>query len=246
MKTVAEVVFAKWFESLTDEDRARMEEVARRACGFIIKVKEAVDAAVDAGVQATTRAIRDHERAGLLRLYRQRHSWKTADLPRLNTYRLNKAAHRRVAALKKSSRLGRGSTLAYQSLFQQLAEAGQYFAALHDPNTPGHQRVRMLKCHKSWWPQFIEMTYRGEYERLKRLGGTAPHEEAERAVAKAFYISPSSVKRNCVLVRKDHTSVDLVSDSMTVAEFEMWKQSGQLPDVRRDSSSGIEEPRHAP
>jgi hypothetical protein len=87
----------------------------------------------------------------------------------------------------------------------------------------------MLKRHKSWWPQFIEMTYRGEYERLKKLGGMAPHEEAEQAVAEAFYISPSSVRRNCVLVRKDPASLYSLSRPITVAEFEMWKQSGQLP-----------------
>lgn len=236
MKTVAELVIAKWIESLTDEDRARMEEAARRVCGFIIKVKEVVDAAVDAGVKATVKANTDHDRAVLLRLYRQRHSWKTADLPRLNTYRLNKAAHRRVASLKESTRLGRGSTLPYQSLLQQLSEAGQYFAALHDPNTPGHKRVGILKRHKSWWPQFIEMTYRGEYERLKKIGGTAPHEEAERAVAEAFFTSTSSIRRNCVMVRNDPAWLDALSHPITVAEFEMWKQSGQLPQIEQGHS----------
>jgi hypothetical protein len=230
MKTVVEIVIANWIKSIANGDRAHLDEIAKRIQGAIIKGKEIADMVVEASIWAAKRADMDHYRAALLRLYRQRHGWKTADLPRLNTYRLNRAASKRVASLKKSSRLGRGSTMAYQPLVKQLAEVGRYFAALHDPNTPGHERLRMLKRHKSWWPQFIEMTYRGEYDQLKRLGVLAPSEEAERAVAKAFCVSTSIVRRNCIMVRRDPSSRNALSDSITVAEFGAWKLSGRLPE----------------
>jgi hypothetical protein len=236
MKTAAEVFLNEWMKNLTEEERARMDEAANRVWGFIRKATETTEVLANAAIRAAERADIGHDRRMSLRLYHQRHSWKTADLPRLRTYRLNKAARKHVAVLKESSRLGRGSTVPYQSLVELLAEVGRYFARLHDPSTPGHERVRLLKRHNSWWPQFIEMTYRGEYERLRQLGGPAPSEQAEKAVADAFFISCSSVRRNCIHVRRDPASRNSLSDSMTVAEFDMWKQSGHLPHHAADET----------
>jgi hypothetical protein len=236
MKTAAEVFVDEWMQNLPEEERARLDEAANRVWGFIRKVTETAEVLANAAIRAAERADIGHDRGMSLRLYQQRHSWKTADLPRLSTYRLNKAARKRVAVLKKSSRLGRGSTVPYQSLVEQLAGVGRYFARLHDPSMPGHERVRLLKRHNSGWPQFIEMTYRGEYERLRQLGGPAPSEEAEEAVAAAFFISCSSVRRSCIHVRRDPAWRKSLSDSMTLAEFEMWKQSGHFPHHAADET----------
>jgi hypothetical protein len=211
-------------------ERARTDEAVNRIWRFFWKVKETTEAIAGTAIRAAAQAEIEHDRAALLRLYRTRHKWKKADIAHLKTYRLNKAARKRVAALAASKLLGRGSTASYTPLGEQLAEVGRYFVKLFDPATPGHERMKLLKSHRSWWQQFVEMTYRGEYERLKKLGAAASSEKAEQAVANAFCISRSSVRRICILVRRDPASLQSKSESLTVANFELWKQSGRRPD----------------
>lgn len=225
MKTAAKILVEEWVENLTEEERAH---IANQIAGFICRAINALEALANAAVRAAQHAEVNHSRGALLRVYRQRRKWKTADLSRLNTYRLNKAARKRVAILKLSRPLGPGSTVPYMTLAQQLLAASQYVIQLFDSNTRASERVRLLKQHPSWRSQFIEMTYRGEYQRLKSLGGRSPSEEAERAVADAFYMSAPSVRRECIQARKDPNFCRSIS--LTVAEFEVWKKCGDLPE----------------
>lgn len=133
-----------------------------------------------------------------------------------------------MSAIAASKLLGPGFTVPYKPLVERLAEVCKYFIKLFEPATPAHERLRLLKHHDSWWPQFIEITYRGEYKRLKNLGIKAASEEAERSVADVFCISCSTVRRICVQVRKDVPSHDLVSNGWTVSEIRLWKESGCL------------------
>jgi hypothetical protein len=229
MPTLAEVLTQKLIGSFSEEERAQMDDAANQILGVLRQVKKAAEMRVSAAVGAVKQAKIDHERAALLCLYHRRHKWKKADLVRLNTYRLNKAARTRVAALVASKRLGRGSIVPYQSLTERLTTTGRYFVKLFDPTTSGHERIKLLKLHSSWWPQFIEMTYRGEYKRLKIVGVSAPSEKAEQAVADVFCVSRSVVRRMCIAVRKDPASRTSISRSLTVAEFKLWMQSGRLP-----------------
>lgn len=233
MSTVAEIVVQEWLKSYTPEERARLNAVANQVWDIFRKVKETADSLAAAALRAAERADISHERGELLRIYRQRRKWKKADISRLNTYRLNKAARRRVMALANSRSFGPGTTVPFQTWTEQISNVGQYFVKVFDPSTKSVERLRLLRRHASWYPQFIEMTYRGEYERLKQLGVSAAHDAAEQAVADAFLISREGVRKFCGAVRKDSAAGHTMSTSITVAELEMWKQSGCLP--KRDS-----------
>lgn len=230
MPTVAEIVVREWLKNYTPEERARLDATANQIWAFFRKVKETADSLAAAAIQAAKRADIGHERGQLLRLYRQRRQWKKADMGRLNTYRLNKAARKHVAVLATSRSFGPGATVPFQTWTQQMTAVGKYFGQLFDPNIEGIERLRLLRRHSSWYPQFVEMTYRGEYERLKQLGGPAVHDAAEQIVADAYLISRASVRRFCVEVRKDFAAGHSRSPSIVVSELEIWKQSGQLPE----------------
>jgi len=223
-----------WFNKLSPEKRAQLDAAANQMWDFFRKVKETADYFVAAAAHAAARADRGHERSELLRLYKQRTKWKTADIGRLNTYRLNKGAYKRVAALASSRKLGPGATVPFQTWPEQMAMASKYVMKLSDPQTGGVERLRLLRRHRSWYPQFVEMTYRGEYERLRHLGIPSPYEAAEQAVAEAFLISRASVHRFCVEVRKDFAAGHTMSPGVTVAELEQWKQSGNFPEHGKD------------
>lgn len=100
MKTVAEVYIQEWMRNLTEEERASLDRVMDQVRGFIRTATDTAKAIANAAVREVEQANIGHDRHALLRLYRQRRSWKTADLSRLDTYRLNKAARKRVAALQ--------------------------------------------------------------------------------------------------------------------------------------------------
>jgi hypothetical protein len=106
---------------------------------------------------------------------------------------------------------------------------------MHDPATPPLRRLRMLK-QTTWWPEFVEMTYRGEYLRLKHLGGKATSVRAAQAVADACCISTASVNQLCHLVRKDAAAGMTLSRPIEVADFEAWKLTGQLPEETQSAS----------
>lgn len=152
-----------------------------------------------------------------------------SDLARIETYQINKFARNRVLRLKQSKLVGRGTTMTYYPLTNKLLGIGKYLSEIIDPATLPNRRLFLLKQHPSWWPQFVESTFRGECERLKALHVKSPSASAEEAVAKACCISTSSVRRLCIAVRKDPVSRADPNRAMTVADFENWKKSGEFP-----------------
>lgn len=228
MTTVAEIVVEKWLKNFTPKERARLDATANQILGYFQKLKEATDMLANAASQTAQRVERSHERGELLRIYRRRRKWKKADIVRLETYDLNKAARKQVVELATARKLGRGAIKPFKTWSQHMKAVIQYFEKLHDPTIKGNERLRLLRQHRSWYPQFVEMTYRGEYERLKRLGCSAAYDVAEQSVADAFFISRPTVHKLCVDARKRFAVGHAKSPSITVAELGLWKQSGRL------------------
>ena len=231
MPTIAEIVAQEWLKNYTPKERARLDATAYQMQTFFRKVNETADGLAAAAIQAAKRAETDHERGQLFHLYRQRRKWKKADIGRLNTYRLNKAARKQMAVLADSRIFGPGATAPFKTWTEHMTAMAKYFGQLFDPNIKGIERLRLLRKHSNWYPHFVEMTYRGEYERLKQLGGPAVHDAAEQMVADAFLISRSSVRGFCVEARKDFAAGSSRSPSIIVSELEIWKESGLFPEL---------------
>lgn len=234
MATIAEILVKSLMKEVSDDERARLDaaanHLAMQIVNFANDVKRVVGVISRTVVQAIEQTEIDHRRRGLLQIYRQRHSWKKADLVRLRTYRLNKTALNRFAKLKASKRLGRGTTVAYIPIADHLVAVGKFLVEMHDPATLPLRRLRMLKQTK-WYAEFVEMTYRGEYARMKRLGGKSKSSRAEDAVATAFCISVPTLKQLCCSVRKDAAAGFAMSRPIEVTDFEAWKNNGRLPET---------------
>lgn len=217
-----------WIKALPDERKQQLDVIANSLFQFVTKVHQTLEVVSHAIISAVKKAEISHERAALLDLYRSRHKWKKSDLKRIQTYRVNKFAKNRLARLMLTKSLGRGTTVPFMPWPNQILEVGTYFRKLYDPTTTSHERLRLLKFHKTLCPQFIEMTYRGEYRKLKQSRIRGAHEKAEQAVADAFIISRSAVRKAYVSVRKD-PNFDFNSEVLTVFEFNHWKLTGSFP-----------------
>src|SRR5450830_152621 len=111
MATVAEILVQTWIGNISDVDRERLDAAANRIGARLVHFATEVGRAVDTIGRSLAKSIEqteiDDRRRSLLLLYRQRHSWKTADLARLQTYSLNKAARNRAAKIKALKLVGR-------------------------------------------------------------------------------------------------------------------------------------------
>jgi len=105
----------------------------------------------------------------------------------------------------------------------------QYFTKISNPATPPHIRLKLLKKTK-WYGEFIQMTYRGEYLRLKKIGGRGVSDRAGEAVANAFIISDGKLRVQRWKVNKDAKAGSPMSPPMTVEDFKYWLENGQFPE----------------
>jgi hypothetical protein len=232
MAKVAEILARALLKDIGEEERMRLDAAANHLGAQLIKftsdASHLVGAIGNSFVRAIEQTENDYKRGSLLRLYRRRHSWKKADLARLQTYPLNKAARNLVSMLKASKRVGRGTAVAYQPIAERLVLLGRFLKEMYDPATSPQRRLYMLKQTK-WFPEFVEMTYRGEYQKLKRNGGRSVSARAEQAVANAYCISTSTLKQLCSSVRKDAAAGFTMSRPIDVTDFEIWKKTGRFP-----------------
>jgi len=229
MATIAEILFQSMVKNISDEDLARLNDGATRFATWANNFLRQTEEVSNKVVRFIEQEKRGHTRQALLQIYRKRHSWKTADIDRLQTYPLSAVGLRRVAKLKTSKRLGRGSTLDYVSISDGLTNMAQYFTKISNPATPPHIRLKLLKKTK-WYGEFIQMTYRGEYLRLKKIGGRGVSDRAGEAVANAFIISDGKLRVQRWKVNKDAKAGSPMSPPMTVEDFKYWLENGQFPE----------------
>lgn len=229
MATIAEILFQSMVKNISDEDLARLNDGATRFVTWANNFLRQAEEVSNKVVRFIEQEKRGHKRQALLQIYRKRHSWKKADIDRLQTYPLSAVGLRRVAKLKTSKRLGRGSTLGYVSISDGLTNMAQYFAKISNPATPPHIRLKLLKKTK-WYGEFVEMTYRGEYLRMKKDGEKRVSDRAGEAVIKAFRISDGKLRVLRWKVNKDFKTGSPMSPPMCVEDFEYWLKNGQFPE----------------
>ena len=230
MATLAELLMKKIFSGLSVEESYNLDIAANKFVKKMLEVKRVADSLAKNITTSVTQLKIGHERASLLQVYRRRHSWKKADLLRLETYPLSTTARNRLARIRASKGRGRGTIPPFQPMDKRLISMGEFLIKLNDPDTSAKERLEMLKQTR-WWPEFVEMTYRGEYFRLRELGVSAPSEEAEKAVGKICNLSPERIRQLCGPVRKEADSSVPMSVSMEAVDLKNWKETGRLPEV---------------
>lgn len=230
MATLAELLMKKIFSGLSVEELHSFDIAANKFVKKILEVKRVADSIAENITTSVTQLKIEHECASLLQVYRRRHSWKKADLRHLETYPLSATARNRLARIRALKSRGRGTIPPFQSMDKRLISMGEFLIKLNDPETSEKERLNMLKQTR-WWPEFVEMTYRGEYFRLRELGVAAPSEEAEKAVGKICNLSPERIRQLCGPVRKDADSGVPMSAPMEAVDLKNWKKTGRLPEV---------------
>jgi hypothetical protein len=232
MVKVGEIFAQALRKAVTAEEQIHLDGVANSLETQLVKFASDANRMAEAFGHFVIREVEkiedDYKRSNLLSLYRRRHVWKKADLSRLQTYPLNKAARHLVAKLQASKRVGRGTTVAYQTIAERLVMMRGFLKELFDPTTLPNRRLYLLKQTR-WWPGFVEMTYRGEYLKLKREGGRSPSARAEQAVASICLISTATLKQLCSEVRKEAAAGLPLSGSLEVSDFAIWMETGRLP-----------------
>ena len=178
-------------------------------------------------VSAAEQADREHRRAELLAAYRQRHSWKKGDIPRLQSLGVNGVAQKRMERLT-----GRGRPVVrlHQPLGSNLYQKIQAINALYDPTSPPNLRRKAFRSNP-WWPHYVEALYRGEHVLAKQAGilGAAGH--AEELVGRALGVSAAAVHAVCGEIRRKRREWDGAANFrvMTLAEYSNWMETGTKP-----------------
>ena len=97
MATLAELLVKKIFDGLSVEKSHSFDIAANRFVKNMLEVSRVADSIAKSITVSVTQLKIEHERASLLKVYRQRHSWKKSDLLHLETYPLGNTAWSRLA-----------------------------------------------------------------------------------------------------------------------------------------------------
>jgi hypothetical protein len=165
-----------------------------------------------------------YRRAQLLAAYRCRHSWKKADIHRLEALGVNRHARKRMQRL---AGRGRPVVAAQRPLEEMLVERFNAFSLLAGPEGSPQERRRRFKDWP-WWKHHVEAYYRGEHEIAKRQGMKSPAMEAELRVGEALGMSPSAIHSICAEIRRMRQEDELSANfpAETLADYERWMTHG--------------------
>lgn len=237
MTTIGDVLVRSWINNLSKTELEHCDAVVRKMSTKIAQVGSFLVSARNLLDHKMERMEEDYDRKSRLHIYRQRRFWKKSDISRLNNYpQLNKPARNRIDKIRKSKSLGRGKTIPYVRLAQRLATNWNFLIEMFDPDTLPHQRLKLLKKTK-WFPRYVEATYRGEYQKLKRLGVQRCYQQSvsqqtEEAVAKIFRITVPHLKRLGWIVRRDAPDVSERCRPREIQEIETWLKSGRFQEYQ--------------
>ena len=169
------------------------------------------------------------QRAAKLRAYKLRHRWNGGDEKRLRAVGADGPALQRLRRVKAVRPRGRPTVEFFLPLYQRLAMTMKIIEEFYDPNTPPHERRKILKRTK-WWPYFVEAVYRGELARAQSEGRPSASFFAEEKAGRALGIAPDTVRKVAGQVRKERAAGAPPSGfpSMTVEDYQAWERTAQF------------------
>lgn len=173
-----------------------------------------------------------HRKRALLKVYRRRHQWKKADLPRLRQLGVSDDATRRIERIANDKLGGRGRGVVdeFHPIGDGFEAEAEKVWALIDPTASARDRVSALR-QTELLPDVAEALYRGEHALARKAGQKSPAEVAEQRVAACLGLSQARVHKLCGKVRRNRRSSEGAKepDPLSVHEFESWSATGGIP-----------------